>query len=57
MCAERRFGNATESGSNAAAPQATQTEARVESLRLKIAEDSKRVRAIASMVSSVFENN
>jgi hypothetical protein len=43
--------------SNTAAPQAVQTEARVESLRLKIAEDSKGVRAIVSMVSSIFENN
>jgi hypothetical protein len=41
----------------ASAANAVQTEARVESIRLKIAEDSKGVRAIVSMVSPIFENN
>jgi hypothetical protein len=39
------------------ATKAVQTEARVESIRLQIAEDSKGIRASVSMVSPIFENN
>jgi hypothetical protein len=50
-------GSTNPAAANAAAPKAVETEARIESLRVKMAADSKGVRAIVSMVSPIFENN